>query len=83
MSRKLNGDHCRCMACGEYFNSTAAFDKHRVGDYAKGRACLTVQTMESKGMARNNTGWWVTSLYGERRSGDLTHPATPAAGDSP
>lgn len=28
---KLRGDRCRCTACGELFNSTHAFDKHRVG----------------------------------------------------
>lgn len=29
-SPKLTGDRCRCTACGELFNSTFAFDKHRI-----------------------------------------------------
>lgn len=30
-SPTLRGDRCRCTACGELFNSTFAFDKHRIG----------------------------------------------------
>jgi hypothetical protein len=27
----FGSDRCRCFACGEYFNSTYAFTKHRAG----------------------------------------------------
>jgi hypothetical protein len=57
----LRGDHCQCAACGQYFNSTYAFDKHRVGDYT-GRRCLTVDEMRAKGMAQKPEGWWISSI---------------------
>jgi hypothetical protein len=63
----LRGDRCRCSVmtggCGENFNSTAAFDKHRT--WAEGkvlRRCLTVEEMLQRGMAKNATGYWVTKL---------------------
>ena len=31
----LKGCRCQCAACGEYFGSERAFDRHRVGDYAE------------------------------------------------
>lgn len=61
MTRILRGDHCRCSGCNEYFNSTAAFDKHRRGYYGLYRRCLSVDEMLSIGMARNADGWWVTA----------------------
>jgi hypothetical protein len=80
---KLLGDHCRCATCGEQFNSTRAFDKHRIGSFtfdASARRCLTVDQMLAKGMARNRNGWWITAarpistIHSERQSGDLTNP---------
>ena len=73
-NRKLNGDHCRCAACGEYFNSTAAFDKHRIGDMTM-RSCRTPDVMRAVGMQISSTGWWITesrdpSLGSIARSGD-------------
>ena len=59
--RKLRGDHCLCKACGLYFNSTAAFDKHRTGPHGWGtRRCRTVVEMLTAGMALNAGGWWVS-----------------------
>lgn len=58
--RKLTGDHCQCAVCHEHFNSTAAFDKHRVWDAEK-RRCLAPAEMTAKGMAVSSRGWWVTS----------------------
>lgn len=58
---KLRGDRNRCTGCGLYFNSTAAFDKHRVGPYSKDRRCLTTTEMLEKGMAQNTQGFWVGS----------------------
>lgn len=76
-TRILRGDHCRCSGCAEYFNSTAAFDRHRRGEYGN-RRCLTVDEMTAIGMAKNADGWWVTErlqmapayLHGNSRSGD-------------
>lgn len=63
---KLVGDHNQCAGCNEYFNSGAAFDKHRVGDYGRltinTRRCLKPTEMIAAGMAKNSTGWWVTKL---------------------
>ena len=75
--RKLNGDHCHCATCGKYFNSTAAFDKHRWGSYLPNtRRCLSVAEMEAKGMCLSASGWWVTRAKTDsypsrvRRNGD-------------
>lgn len=64
--RKLTGDHNQCPTCAEYFNSTAAFDKHRVQVSAvKGetfpRRCRTEAEMFAAGMDRNAGGWWITA----------------------
>lgn len=63
--RTLTGDHCRCAACGEHFNSTAAFDMHRIGKPGVDRRCRTPDAMRAAGMAVNRTGWWVTNLQPE------------------
>lgn len=56
----LRGDHNQCPTCAEFFNSTAAFDRHRVGAFrADARRCLTPSEMEAKGMARNASGFWI------------------------
>ncbi len=63
-------DICSCRACGELFNSTAAFDKHRIGSSrqlrepatAPDRRCRTVEEMRAVGMATNARGRWVTAL---------------------
>ena len=56
----LRGDRCQCAACDEYFNSTAAFDKHRRGEHGVDRYCLTPEMMLEKGMSRNTAGFWIT-----------------------
>jgi hypothetical protein len=63
--RVLTGDRNQCPACDEFFNSTAAFEKHRVGTYGTGttlhaRRCLTPDEMRARGMDQNASGWWVT-----------------------
>jgi hypothetical protein len=60
--RKLAGDHNQCPGCGKFFNSTAAFDKHRTGAYETGRRCLSAKEMTAKGMALNAGNWWVTAV---------------------
>lgn len=77
--RKLRGNHCRCSPCGEYFNSVAAFDKHRIGDHGD-RKCRTTDEMLAAGMAMSN-GWWVTAkndaqaFTAMRRNDDLQKEA--------
>lgn len=56
---KLSGDRCRCGACGEAFNSTYAFDKHRQGPYTD-RRCLTPLAMADKGFEKNAAGFWIS-----------------------
>jgi hypothetical protein len=58
-ARVLRGDHCRCGSCGQWFNCTKAFDRHRVGDYP-GRRCLSIAEMRVRGMTINGGGWWIT-----------------------
>ena len=60
--RKLGTNRCQCVMCGEYFNSTFAFDKHRTGEFGE-RVCLTEDAMREKGMATNATGWWVSEMW--------------------
>lgn len=62
MALPLRGDRNQCCGCGEYFNSSAAFDKHRHGDFGKDRRCRTVEEMREKGMDKNAAGFWVTAL---------------------
>lgn len=59
---RLTGDRNQCQGCKEYFNSTAAFDKHRDGRHGVDRRCLSADEMNAKGMAKNSAGFWVGSL---------------------
>ena len=58
---KLNGDKNQCPSCDEYFNSTFAFDKHRVGKTGINRRCMTTDEMLDKGMEKSSTGFWVSA----------------------
>ena len=77
----LRGDRNQCPACGEYFNSTFAFDKHRTGVFGaikrKGgplvstsadRRCLGAREMLESGMSRNSAGFWITKAYEDAAS---------------
>lgn len=64
-----DSDKCRCATCGLYFNSTHAFDRHRVldsadarrfKDYAR-RRCLSGIEMRERGMTTSATGHWITA----------------------
>lgn len=60
---KLTGDRNQCPTCNEFFNSTAAFVKHRAGRVATPeRRCLTPDEMTAAGMAKNTADFWVTAL---------------------
>jgi hypothetical protein len=86
--RALRGHHCRCSACHLEFNSTAAFDKHRIGKHP-GRRCRTIPEMRRAGMILSSTGWWITSKSArahpcvDRRSGDRLQAATLLAHPGP
>jgi hypothetical protein len=57
--KPLNGDRNQCQGCKKYFNSTFAFDKHRIGQFGIDRRCMTTEEMEAKGMCVNAHGFWV------------------------
>lgn len=85
----LGEARCQCAACGELFNRTRVFDRHRVGEYAKAgewvhnRRCLTVAEMTARGWRRNAAGFWVMdALEGAglaRRTATYGRPATTVA----
>jgi len=57
-------NYCRCSACGEYFNSVVAFEKHRIGVHRiKGRKCRSKAQMKARGMSVNHKGYWITQKY--------------------
>lgn len=72
MTRKLSGDRCRCNACGEYFNTTGVFDRHRQGPYTA-RRCMSVAEMEAKGYSVSGRGFWI-------RRKRVVDTGTPAVG---
>lgn len=62
---KLTGSRCMCRGCGELFNSTSTFDRHRTGTFAPlgawahNRRCLTPAELEAKGWCRNGASFWI------------------------
>jgi hypothetical protein len=58
---KLTGDRNQCPGCGEHFNSTFAFEKHRMGEFGKDRRCRTAEEMQERGMSKNAAGFWISS----------------------
>lgn len=80
---KLTGNHCRCGACGEFFNSTSVFDRHRVGawcDHGRARRCQQIPEMEGRGWIRNAAGFWIER---SRRSAPERLDRTRQSGDLP
>jgi hypothetical protein len=61
VKKKLGGDRNQCAGCGEYFNSSFAFAKHRIGEFGKDRRCMTVEEMQDKKMVKNSADFWVTA----------------------
>lgn len=73
MKRTLRGDRNQCPTCGEYFNSTRAFDKHRTGGFSPNtRRCLNTVEMSASGMVKNQADWWVS------KASNYQFPAHPA-----
>ena len=64
---RQGSDHCRCMECGEYFNSTYAFDLHRVGALPNKR-CLSTLELGSGGWGRGPLGHWLSPQKGAGRA---------------
>ena len=55
---KLRGDRNQCPGCAKYFNSTHAFERHRIGDHGINRRCATEEQMLFKGMVLGKDGFW-------------------------
>ena len=70
--RVLRGDHNQCPTCAEYFNSTHAFDMHRIGAFGVDRRCMTVAEMLEVGMCKSKTDWWITHKYEPDADSDPT-----------
>ena len=51
---KLTGNRCQCPTCGEYFTSTRAFDRHRIGQFGNDRRCLTATEMDAAGLGEGS-----------------------------
>lgn len=60
---KLTGQRNQCPTCAEYFNSNAAFERHRHGAFGADRRCLTVDETAARGMSKNSAGFWVTQAW--------------------
>lgn len=68
----LRTEHC--MVCHETFNSAAAGDKHRIGEFGINRRCRTPEEMRELGMSLNARGAWITDArpaQSEIEAGDL------------
>lgn len=65
--KTLSGDRNQCAGCGEYFNSSFAFDRHRVGEHeGEQRRCMTVDEMLARGMSVSASGFWITSAMPQK-----------------
>ena len=63
--KKLNGNRNQCGACGKYFNSNGAFDKHRTGQHGVDRRCMTKDEMLDLGMILGDDEFWRGSAMPE------------------
>ncbi len=62
---KLGMSRNQCGGCGQYFNSNAAFERHRTGDYGINRRCLNDDEMLAKKMEKNAAQFWTTGLMNQ------------------
>jgi len=85
LRKRLSGDRNQCPTCGLYFNSTSAFDKHRVGKHSipdgkkwklLPRRCLTPEEMMQRNMFERD-GWW----YGSARPSSSISKSAPASSE--
>lgn len=86
---RLNGNRCRCTACGEHFNSVSTFDRHRVGGWqgrGADRRWLNPSEMRANGWSLNARGFWIERkrpperIDRTRHSGAAVQTATLARG---
>jgi hypothetical protein len=80
-ARVLVGNRCQCPSCGDWFNSTSTFDRHRIGPFetaqsAGARRCLTVAEMIDRGWSRNEAGFWIE----RRRKASTVRAQAPRRG---
>jgi len=67
----FRGDVNQCPTCFTVFNSTHAFDKHRVGTHTPNtRRCLSDEEMSALGMRPNRYGRWVSKAMSETKLED-------------
>jgi hypothetical protein len=76
---KLGKQRNQCQGCKEYFNSNAAFDKHRTGPHGHGRRCRTPDEMTAVGMSKNQAGFWVTQAYDGFRDKEKINETTQSS----
>jgi len=57
----LRGNRCQCTGCGDFFNSTSTFDRHRTGrfDVPGDRRCLSGNELIARGWSRNTARLWI------------------------
>ena len=55
---KVGTSRNQCRGCGLYFNSTSAFEMHRIGKYGVDRRCKTPEEMKAANMHLNKDGYW-------------------------
>jgi hypothetical protein len=61
----LIGDRNQCPTCGEYFNRTSGFDRHRIGKIGTPtRRCLTAAEMQAEGWTKSKAGFWLVPRNG-------------------
>lgn len=70
----FGADKCRCTACGLYFNSSYAFERHRGN-----QGCLTVEELRRKGWGVVATGHWVPRAVREKPKFHAPSPTTSPA----
>lgn len=63
---QLGERKCQCTACGELFNGTQSFDRHRIGNFGVDRRCMTAEEMRASGFADNAAGFWMTESRAQR-----------------
>ena len=61
----LGSSRNQCGSCRQYFNSIAAFERHRTGKYGVNRRCLNDNEMLAKKMEKNKAGFWTTGLMNQ------------------
>jgi hypothetical protein len=64
---KLRGDRNECPTCGALFDTSEAFDAHRVGNFAtrskpNTRRCLSATEMHYAGFRQNRDGFLLTEV---------------------